>query len=127
MAKREKTIKINTPIDNPREKGEDFTGRISLAVPNQTMSIQELIDKHSRGILDLPEADHFYLDDEEVPNWSLMPKIEQLEYAAELRRTVAQRKKKLEDLEAEGKEVKPEDVPKLTPTLSPPEDDEDGN
>lgn len=126
MAKSVKTSSVvKTWRDNPSEKGEDFTGRVSLAVPNQSMTIKELVDKHSRGVLELPEADHFFLDDDEIPNWEFLPKIEQLEYASVIRHTVAKRKQELKKLEEAGEKVKPEDVPKLTSKIDPPPPSED--
>lgn len=116
-------------IDNwatvlPKE-GEDFTGRKSLAIPDQTLSVREIVDNHTRGITDFPESELVFLNDEEIPNFENMSKIDQLLYAAEMRHLVAVRQKALEDAQAAGETVKEEDYSKLTPTqpVEQPEDE----
>lgn len=122
-----KSVVVQTWRTTNREPGEDFTGRRSLAVPNQVLSVRELVDKFSRGILDLPEADTFYLNDDEIPNWEWLPKIEQLQYASELRHLIAQRKAEHERRVAEGETVEMQDLPTLPPqdVITPPEPPED--
>lgn len=115
MAKKEVISNTRTWRTSPRRVGEDFTGRRSLTVPDQSLTVKELVDKYSRGILDLPEADLFFLNDEEIPNWDWLPKIEQLEYATELRHLIAQRRSEYEKLRAEGIEVEDDELPNLPP------------
>lgn len=117
MAKKESSNfpRIDTPYTVPQAAGENFKGRVSLTIPNQVLSVREILDKYTRGITDLPEADLFFLNDDEIPNFESMSKIDQLGYAAEMRHLIAKRKQVLADAEAAGEKVKQEDFPKLTP------------
>ena len=130
MAKSAK-YKVDTWRTAKPNPGEDYTGQISLTVPNQVMSIAEIMDKHNRGLMDLPEADLLFINDEEIPNIEVMSRIDQLQYAAELRRLVATRRAEYEKLVEAGKKP-PKDLSALGPqgelvppnSVDPPEDSE---
>lgn len=129
MAKTENNIRIASWRDGQSAVGESFIGQISLTVPNQTLSIQQIIENHTRGITTIPEADLHYLDDSEIPNFETMSKIDQLSYASEIRHTVATRRKLYDDAILAGKkpaEIKKTDLsPKIETPESSLEDDEE--
>ena len=126
-----KLLPVHTWRDNPPATGEDFSERVSLAVPNQSMTVQEIVEKFTRGQVDFPERDMIFLGEAEVPNFEFMSRIDQLVVAGELRRVIAQRKAVLEELESKQDEdgnpiVVPESQYKdLTEQYEPPEVDPD--
>mgnify|MGYP000370966210 CR=1 FL=1 len=132
MAKKEKSkFKVETWLDHTPAEGEDFTDRVSLTVPNQTMSISEIVERFTRGAIDIPDGDLVFVEDSEIPDFMFMSRIDQMYYANELRRVIAQRRQALEEAEskkdAEGNPVKvdPKDYPKLTEPYEPPEVEKD--
>lgn len=126
MAKNVKSKIVFTWRDVPRAVGEDYTGEVSLTVPNQSLTVKEIIDRFSRGAYEIPESDLIFVNDEEIPQFQFMTRIDQMAYSAELRYVIAQRKEELKKLEAkkddEGNpiKVKEEDYPNLTEPYDPP-------
>lgn len=118
---------VHTWRDAPRAEGESFEGRIGLTIPDQVKPVAQIVDEVTRGITDFPTYDLFFLNDDEIPNFEQMSKIEQLTYAQDLRYLIASRKDKLKQLTDAGEEVTQEDYPKLTPRqpAPPPSSDEE--
>ena len=68
----------------------------SLTVPDQNLTIQELLDRHSRGVpLGAPDLKGEYFDTE-------IPKFDDLTDALEYKKDLEQKKAKLEQLIKEG-------------------------
>lgn len=75
--------------------GEDYTGEIGLAVPEMSMTPAEIIKAHSRGLA-IPFKDMVFLDEEEIPAWETMDKLEIFEAAAYWREVASARRQEFE-------------------------------
>lgn len=100
---------------------EESEGRISITVPDQSHSLQEILERFTRSGVEIPQRDMIFLGEEEVPNWEYMQRVEQMQVAAELRRVIATRKDRLAELEREGVEVAEEDLPTLSDPVEVPD------
>ena len=121
MAKKKEDYKIKTWRSHVSTV-EDYSDAVSMTVPDQTRTVQEIVEQFTRSGVAIPEHDTIFLGEAEVPNWEFMSRIEQLAYAAELRRTIAVRKSELAKLEAAGEEVAPETYSTLSEQVQKPDD-----
>lgn len=85
----------------------DWLGEIndqpSQTIPDQTMSLKEIIERHTRGLPALGREPIYHGDDIEIPNFSTMDLAEQQEMRENLHDYVEEQQEKLRVLYSERK------------------------
>lgn len=99
---------------------EDPKGQ-SMTVPDQSMSVQELLDRYVRG-QDLPMKQPIWNGEEEFPDIAVMTPQERLDYARELQDNIVKMQAKLDDA-AQVKSVNVIDEPQEPGEPEDPDDD----
>lgn len=119
-----KNFKVRTPynFDPTEEKGEVFNleEEPSQTIPNQTLSLVELVERHVRGQGVATLTPRFTPDEfDDLPDLEKMDKIDRIELAREVnkkvkeaQRNIANKNKIKED--ASKEETKPTDEQKTT-------------
>jgi hypothetical protein len=80
--------------------GEDYTGKVSKTIPDKTMTLKQLIERHMTGQV-VPVLDAQYDDDRELfnenfPDVTKMSKIELLEFNNELKNFIENGRKSIQ-------------------------------
>lgn len=70
--------------DRDKKRKREKVGGTSLTVPNQVLSLQEILHRHTNG-LGVPYLEGVYDGEIELPDFSMMDNIEKLMFAAEAR------------------------------------------
>lgn len=94
-----------TYIVKPEEQEEKSSKEPSQTVPDMTLSLQELVERYTRGQSVATFTPVYYGEDEEFADVSRMDPIERIEYARFIREKIAETRTSLaEHTRAEGRE-----------------------
>lgn len=75
----------------------------SQTIPDQTMSLKEIIERHTRGLPTLGKEPIYHGEDIEIPNFATMDLAEQQEMREDLDLYIAEQKDKLRQMDADRK------------------------
>lgn len=78
-------------------------GLPSLTVPNQAMSIQEIMRRFAQGLTVEGERVPVYNGEEELPDLKRMDLVDRQEFAEHVKETITESRKKLKELDEEEK------------------------
>ncbi len=110
-------IKFRSPftyVINKREQEEKPAMEPSQTVPDMTLSLQELVQRYTRGQSVATFTPVYYGEDEEFADVSRMDPMERLEYARFIREKIAETQTSLaEHTRAEGREPQMSDSQNL--------------
>jgi hypothetical protein len=99
-----------TYIVKPEEQEEKSSMEPSQTVPDMTLSLQELVERYTRGQSVATFTPVYYGEDEEFADVSRMDPIERIEYARFIREKIAETRTSLaEHTRAEGREPQTSD------------------
>jgi hypothetical protein len=94
-----------TYIEKESEQEEKSSMEPSQTVPDMTLSLQELVERYTRGQSVATFTPVYYGEDEEFADVSRMDPIERIEYARYIREKIAETQTSLaEHTRAEGRE-----------------------
>lgn len=92
-------------IEKQEEQEEKSSMEPSQTVPDMTLSLQELVERYTRGQSVATFTPVYYGEDEEFADVSRMDPIERIEYARFIREKIAETRTSLaEQTRAEGRE-----------------------
>lgn len=94
-----------TYVEKVEEQEEKSSMEPSQTVPDMTLSLQELVERYTRGQSVATFTPVYYGEDEEFADVSRMDPIERIEYARFIREKIAETRTSLaEQTRAEGRE-----------------------
>jgi len=96
-------------LGNP--SSEDFTGRISLTIPDMTLPLRTLVEKYVRR----DDVDYFAGAYTEEPHFEHMDKIDLIEASRQVKQGIEQAQKRNYDIEQRKKQSVPPPVPPPVP------------
>lgn len=94
---------LNSPTWLPQEQGEINT-RPSITIPDQSMTVREILDRHSRGIPITGQGVPQFLGDEYAPNAKMLDLTEIHAMRQEAKRLLDEYRKNEADKAAKEKE-----------------------
>lgn len=101
------TPKVVTRLQYKPSKGETNT-QDSLTIPNDTLSIKQLLENHARGLGTMPYAHGYYTEDEVAPKYT--DPLDRLRDVENLKQRIADFEEKEKQSNAQKEQTAKEDV-----------------
>lgn len=112
--------RVRTWATYKRKKFVDLGHQNSTTIPDQAVSIKQILAQHSRGMpLPAERAGQYFGDSDHVPDFEVMDKMEILDWKRENQDRIQELKAEIQRMQEVEPELPPDPTPPPTPDPTP--------